>query len=37
MIALEEIKKFLEEMNFIKVTDFAKTLKRRDKKGKLRK
>ena len=37
MITLAEIKQFLEDMAFVKVTDFAKTLKPRRKNGKKRK
>ena len=37
MIVATEVKQFLEDMAFIKVTDFAKTLKPRHKNGKKRK
>ena len=33
----EDVKRFLEELYFIKVTDFAATLKPRHKNGKKRK
>lgn len=33
----EDVKRFLEEQQFIAVTDFAKTLKSRHKNGKKRK
>lgn len=37
MIIPAEVKKFFEDMAFVKVTDFAKTLKPRHKNGKKRK
>lgn len=37
MITLAEVKQFLEDMELVKVTDFAKTLKPRHKNGKKRK
>ncbi len=37
MIIPAKIQKFLEDMAFVKVTDFAKTLKPRHKYGKKRK
>ena len=37
MIVPAEVKQFLEDMAFVKVTAFAKTLKPRHKNGKKRK
>ena len=37
MIIPAEVWQFLEDMAFVKVTDFAKTLKQRHKNGKKRK
>ena len=34
MISYNEVKRFLEEQRFIKVTDFAKTIKPQNKKKK---
>lgn len=34
MISYNEVKRFLEEQKFVKVTDFAKKLKRKKKKKK---
>lgn len=36
MISFNEVRRFLQEEEFVRVTDFAKTLKRRHKNGKLR-
>lgn len=37
MITINAVKRFFEEMEFVKVTDFANALKRRHKNGKKRK
>lgn len=36
MISFGEVRRFLQEEQFVRVTDFAKCLKRRHKNGKLR-
>lgn len=36
MISFDSVRRFLEEDQFVRVTDFAKYLKRRHKNGKLR-
>ena len=36
MVSFGSVKRFLEEAQFVRVTDFAKYLKRRHKNGKLR-
>lgn len=36
MISFGEVRRFLQEEQFVRVTDFAKYLKRRHKNGKLR-